>query len=152
MLILCHNKFLLNKSLRCLNTFTVINMYEKRECIVCSACFIYLHRGLLCGLSSTLHSVLVKTGYKLMWIKRFLSNHIICRPVLLIGSDSKYPQLNPLTSYQEQDVVDWCWLYTPTYHPTTWLSQPTEPRALMKHGLFYLHCHHPSLFLFARRS
>ena len=39
-----------------------------------------------------------------------------------------------------------------TYHPGAWLSQPAELRALMKHGLFYLHCHHPSLFLFLRRS
>lgn len=38
-----------------------------------------------------------------------------------------------------------------TYHPGALLSQPAEPRALMKHGLFYLHCHHPSLFLFAQR-
>ena len=26
---------------------------------------------------------------------------------VLIGSDSKYPQLNPLTTNQEQDLVDW---------------------------------------------
>lgn len=76
----------------------------------------------------------------------------MCRLAPLIGPDSKYPQLNPLTTYQEQDVVDWCWLYTLTYHPSARLSQLAEPRALMKHGLFYLHCHHPSLFLFPWRS
>lgn len=76
----------------------------------------------------------------------------MCRPALLIETDSKYPQLNPSTAYQEQDVVDWCWLYTLSYRPGTRLSRPAEPSAWMKHGLFYLHCHHPRLFLFPLRS
>lgn len=34
-----------------------------------------------------------------------------------------------------------------TYHPVTTVSASLD-RALKKHGLFYLHCHHPGLFLF----
>lgn len=75
----------------------------------------------------------------------------MCRPAPLIGPGSKYSQLNPLTTYREQDVVESCWLCAPAYRPGARPPQPAETRARMKHGLFYPRCHHPGWFLSAVR-
>lgn len=70
------------------------------------------------------------------------------RTAVLIRHDTKYPQLNPLTTQQEQDVVDWCLDISPCYAA----DLASLDRVPKKHGLFYLHCRHPGLFLFLTRS
>lgn len=97
-------------------------MYESGNYVVVKCflhCSIYLHK-LFCQFLAVLDWILFKVQFTQAWRKHSTtvhglggsSNHIMCRPALLIGPDSKYPQLNPPTTYQEQDVVNWCWLYT----------------------------------------